>query len=148
VQFLNTKVADSGVAGMEVSVTADIMNGYAKISNALIVGRSSNNEDFLDRMETGPHGVIGPRTEDFTIEDVRFFNFDHWENPGAAIGDCSHCFHPASTDSGARTITVRDVKFDETVPQRIRYQFPFRGIFFDEDGSLTDSDPGSWATAY
>jgi hypothetical protein len=147
VQFLNFKVADNRVGGMEVSLTEDIDNGYAKISDALIVGRSANTEADLDDLEIGPHGIITPRSEGFTVENVQFYNFNHWED-GAALGTCSHCFHAAATDSGARTVTVRQLTFDETVPKRIRYQYPFRAIFYDEDGSLTDQDEHSWATAY
>jgi hypothetical protein len=101
----------------------------------------------LDGLGTGPHGVITPRTENFRIEGTRFYNFDHWSN-GAALGTCSHCFHAAATDSGARTVIVKELEFDSSVPKRIRYQYPFRAIFYDEDGSLTGEGKKSWATPY
>jgi hypothetical protein len=71
----------------------------------------------------------------------------------AALGSCSHCFHPASTDSGGRTTTFSGLWFDDsTVTRRIRYQPPYREIFYDSDGSLTWvkergdlQEPGSWA---
>jgi len=91
--------------------------------------------------------VIGPRTENFVVRNVRFFNYD-W-NAAAAIGTCSHCFHPASTDSGARTVSFENLFFDpETVPRRIRYQKHFKAILYDLDGTLTGKGPGSWATPY
>jgi hypothetical protein len=64
----------------------------------------------------------------------------------AALGSCSHCFHPASTDSGGRTTTFSGLTFDGlTVKRRIRYQPPYREIFYDSDGSLTSLEAGSWA---
>ena len=117
---------------MEYSLTEDIIDGYAKIIGGVVIGKTSNTEESLDL--STPHGIITPRTENFSIEGTRFFNFD-WSNFGsseelgvatdifaAALGTCSHCFHPASTDSGAREIRVSGLYFDEsTVPQRIRY---------------------------
>jgi hypothetical protein len=111
VQWHNFKTADNLEAGMEVSMTEDIVDGYAKIVGGLVVGRTANTEEALDL--TSPKGVICPRTENFTIEGVKFFNFN-WSN-AAAIGTCSHCWHDNNTDSGARTITVSDLYFDETV---------------------------------
>ena len=67
----------------------------------------------------------------------------------AALGSCSHCFHPASTDSGARTIAFSGLSFDAlTVPVKIHYQFPWRDIFYDMDGTLTGLGPKTWATPY
>ena len=55
----------------------------------------------------------------------------------AALGSCSHCFHAADTDSGARTTTFKNVYIDDsTVPRIIKYQYPRRAIFQDLDGGL------------
>jgi len=35
-----------------------------------------------------------------------------------------------------------------TVPKKVWYQYPFRGIWNDQDGSLTGLGANSWATAY
>jgi hypothetical protein len=134
---------------MEYSLTEDIAPGFAKIIGGLVIGRSSNTEEALDNAT--PHGIITPRTENFSIEGTKFYNFDFgnsWSN-AAPLGTCSHCFHPAATDSGARTVKTSGLFFDEaTVPVRIRYQFPYRCIFADQDGTLTDQGPNTWATAY
>jgi len=75
------------------------------------------------------------------------FNFN-W-GTAAGIGTCSHCFHPASTDSGARTTTFEKMFYDEeTVPRRIRYQKHFKAILYDLDGTLTGMGPNSWATPF
>lgn len=80
------------------------------------------------------------------MNNVSFFNFD--QSNSAALGSCSHCFHPASTDSGARTVTFSKLVFDKTVPKRINYQYPRKDIFYDLDGTLTGLGPKTWATPY
>jgi len=118
---------------------------YAQINGALIIGRSNNTDWILEAMN--PHGIITSRQENFAIKNVRFYNFD-WGNT-AALGTCSHCFHDAATDEGARTITTQGFYFDDaTVPRRIRYQTPFKAIFKDLDGTLTGLGANSWATFY
>ena len=102
VEFIDFKTADNKVAGIEVSVSSDMIDGYTKIVDALVVGRSSNADS--STLNSSPHGIITPRTENFTIDGARFYNFDF--AGAAALGDCSHCFHGASTDSGARTYTT------------------------------------------
>jgi len=95
-----------------------MIDGYAKVVNSLHIGKSAFGESDIGL--SSPHGIIGPRSEGFTIEGAKFFNYNF--NEAAALGDCSHCFHPASTDSGARTVTVSGLYFDPTtVPKRIKY---------------------------
>ena len=150
VQFINFKTADNILAGMEYSLTEDIIDGYAKISGGLVIGRTSNTEEALE--SAAPHGIITPRTEGFLIENVKFYNLDWGKEDGdhaAAFGTCSHCFHPAATDSGSRQAKTSGLYFDPaTVPQRIRYQYPFRAIFLDLDGTLTELGENTWATHY
>ena len=80
-----------------------------------------------------------------TVDGTKFFVYN-WNN-AAALGDCSHCFHPAATDSGAREYVVRNLQFND-VAKKIRYQVPYSGIFHDMTGELTGKGPNSWATAY
>jgi hypothetical protein len=78
---------------------------------------------------------------------VSFYSFDFAS--AAAISTCSHCWHDDATDSGARTVRFSQLYFeDETVPRRISYTVPWRGILFDMDGTLTELGPNTWATAY
>ena len=144
VHFIDFKVADNKLAGIEFSETQYVeLDDYTKVVGGLVVGKSANTEEGLD--EASPHGVIGPRSEWFKVENTSFFNFNF--NDAAALGDCSHCWHPSATDMGARTVSTSGLKFDDaTVTKRIKYQYPFRGIFWDLDGSLTGLDANSWAT--
>ena len=144
VRFVGFKTADNLLAGMEVSLSDEFGDDMAQIDGALVVGKSSNTDSTLER--ASPRGIITPRTENFVVKNVNFFNFD-W-NEAAALGSCSHCFHGAATDSGARTVRFSGLQFDSSVTKRIRYQEPHRAIYYDMDGSLTEKGPGSWATPF
>jgi len=37
-------------------------------------------------------GIIGGRRDGLLIDGVKFYNLDWKES--AALGDCSHCYHP------------------------------------------------------
>ena len=145
VRFNNFKTADNLLAGIEFELSHEYFGGpYAGVYNAVIVGKTANTEDKLSW--ASPHGIITPRTDGFTIQGAKFFNFD-W-NDAAGLGSCSHCFHPAATDSGARTVRMSGLVFDASVTKKIKYQEPFKAIFLDEDGSLTGKGAGTWATPY
>lgn len=109
-----------------------------------MVGRTNNTEWKLDA--SSPHAVIGPRTERFIIQNMRFYNYN-WNN-AAVLGSCSHCYHPQATDSGARTIHTRNLTFDATVERRIKYGYPYKAIFRDHDGTLTGKGANSYASFF
>lgn len=144
IRMNNFKTSDNILAGIEVSLSDAVADNMAQIKKAVVVGRSANTEPVLDA--ASPHGIITPRTENFTISEARFYNYD-W-NTAAALGSCSHCFHDGATDSGARTVSFSGLYFDETVKRRIKYQFPFHAIYFDKDGTLTGKGPNTWATPH
>jgi len=129
---------------MEMSETDFVEDGWSKIVGGFVVGKSANTEEALDRKS--PKGITCARTENMSIEGVRFYNFNF--NHAAALGTCSHCWHDNNTDSGARTITVSDLGFDDTVWQRVIYTTPFRTIFHDKTGSLTGEGENSWFVPY
>jgi len=141
VEWRNFKMADNGVSQMEWST----LNSEVKATNislvnkALIIGRTENG------VPGSTYGIIGPRSNFFTINDVKFFNIDA---TGGALGDCSHCEIKYSTDSGARTYFTSKLSFDASVKRKILYRYPYRGIYSDLDGTLTGLGAGSWATAY
>lgn len=143
VRFENFKVADNLIAGIEFSNTDQTMDGTAQINGAVVIGRSVNADS--KTTSTFSHGIITPRYENFQVHYANFHNFDVAGK--AAIGSCSHCFHPAATDSGARTVTFSHLQFDN-VSKKIKYQYPRKDIFYDLDGSLTGLGPKSWATPY
>lgn len=143
VRFEEFRLADNILAGAEFEFTNQVKDDRVQVNNTLIVGKTSNTESGLDA--ASPHGIISPRTEYFTVRNVRFHNFNF--NNAAALGDCSHCFHSAATDSGARTTKTIGLQFFN-VDKRIKYQFPYNGIYNDLDGSLTGLGANTWATFY
>ena len=114
---------------MEMSrVDDNKADGWAKIIGGLVVGKSENTEEALDKVS--PVGVRTPRTEYFTMTGVKFYNYN-W-NAAAGMHTCSHCWHDNNTDSGGRHVTVADLYFDAaTVNKHVLYTTPFRTIFFD-----------------
>lgn len=144
VRLENFKVADNLLAGIEFELTDTLRTGYCQINGALVIGRSDNADALTNN--TDSQGVVGPRTEGFLVNNVKFYNFDIAGK--SAIGSCSHCFSPPSTDSGARTVNFSNIYFDSSVTIKIRYEIPRRDIFYDIDGSLTGLGAGSWATPY
>jgi hypothetical protein len=149
VKFYNFKAADNARVDLEMTFPDYYGENKAMIDGALVIGKSSNfdpNPDNDEKLRTSsPRGVEMAAREYFNVKNVRFFNFDF--NDAAAIGTCSHCTQPE--DKGARTARTEKLWFDdETVPRRITYNFPGKGIIHDLDGTLTDKGPGSWATAY
>jgi hypothetical protein len=127
------------------------MTGYygdntAQIDGALVIGKSSNVDPVWDMInDVSPRGIYLAAREDMVVKNVKFYNFDF--NWAAAFGTCSHCTQPE--DKGTRTSTVSNIWFDDaTVPRRIKYDFPFRHIIYDLDGTTTGKGEGSWATFY
>ena len=143
-RFINFKIADNILAGIEVELSNTLVDGYARVDNALVVGYTENADDFT--MSSDSRGIIGPRTENFLVNNVRFYNFD--KAGKAALGTCSHCFSLPSTDSGGRTLTVSNLFFASSVSRRIHYQAPRREIIYDKDGTLTGLGAKTWATPY
>jgi len=142
----NFKTADNLLAGIEFERTDMSFEDGAMVKGGLIVGMSNNHEKRLDEIKRySPHGIIGPRSENFTVDGTSFFNFNI--HNASALGSCSHCYHDQATDSGVRELHYKNLKFDDaTVPRRIRYGYPYKAIFKDLDGSLTGLGPNTWAT--
>ena len=129
VVFRNITVADCP-AGIEFEWTTTSVadKDVCRVEDSVVIGRSNGNAG------SSTHGIVAPKSDLFWINNVRFYNF---QNGAAALGDCSHCDTPDS-DSSARTTRISNLYFDPTVDARIRYRWPFKGIFHDLDGTLTE----------
>jgi hypothetical protein len=88
------------------------------------------------------HGIVAPQSDLWFVTNARFYNF---KNGAAALGDCSHCETPKA-DSGARTTRFSQLKFTN-VDHRIKWRWPFKGIFHDLDGTLTEQGAESYVSA-
>lgn len=144
VRLNNFKVADNLLAGIEFEITDAFGREMARVNNALVVGRTNNTHPLIEAATS--RGIIAPRSDDFLIENSRFYNWDWGES--AAFGSCSHCWHLSSTDSGARTTATRNITIDDSVTRIFNFGYPDRAIFEDLDGSLTGKGPMSYATPY
>jgi len=142
VTFNNFKVADNGIAGVEFAEIEDVVDGYAKLENSVIVGNTGLNDADGVLAGSSVKGFIGPKTEFFGMTNVAFHNFDFGSS--GALSTCSHCFHHASSRSGGLTYTTSGLSFTNC-NKRIWYQEPFREIIHDLDGSLTGLGADSWA---
>jgi hypothetical protein len=127
----NFKVADNLRCGLKWSAPdASVMKlVISYIDGALIIGKSGNTEDALDK--GAPIGLITPRGNEYwSAKNINFYSFN-FATVVPAIEDCSHCEFADSTDSGARTVTVSGLKFDSTIVKKVRYNMYWRGIFYD-----------------
>jgi hypothetical protein len=84
VKFIDFKLADNLKAGIEISFLEGDRT-QAGIHNSTIVLRSGN---YVGGGEDA-RGIITAKTENFTIKNVTFVNFN--VNTSAALGTCTHC---------------------------------------------------------
>jgi hypothetical protein len=121
--FRNFKMADHKICSVEFSALEGLhANDYAKLENSVIVGNTGLNDDDGILARSTIWGFIGPRQEYMVVDGVGFYEFANTGSLSGAIGTCSHCFHDNSADSGGRTVTFRNLTFDDaTVPKRIYY---------------------------
>jgi len=87
VKFNNFKAADNRETGIQMSQTFLIGNYSGVFGNNLVVGQSNNTEPAL--LRSNPTGVVGPRTENWVANGIKFYNFNWGE--AACFGSCSHC---------------------------------------------------------
>lgn len=163
VRFVNITTVDHILGGIEINRVVDNIRddtfGGPYIDGALVIGRSYKSEGVPETFmgtaqDSGfsasglsPHGIITPQSDFYRVKNVKFYNFNF--NSAAALGSCSHCFKEPATDSDGRTIKFEGLYFDDmmggmSVTKKIRYQFPYKSIFYDVDGTLT-GDAGGWA---
>jgi hypothetical protein len=142
IQFVNITAIDNILAGIEISVSDNSPEGMHLINGALAVGLSQNPYNTQRFQDGASKGVITPKTENFLVTNVDFYNYN---GNMVAIGTCSHCEHAAATDSGARTVHFQGLSF-HNVTQRVWFNIPQRCILRDDDGTLTGLSGGGTVT--
>ena len=153
VQMLNITAFDNVNAGIEINKVkvADGVPSIPQIKDSFIAGYTTELQELCTTRYNMRGGIITSRKEYTWIDGVTFMNMDKPQGIGcddrdhgyAAIGTCSECHITCFTDSGARTTFVKNLQFIR-VDKRIKYNYPWRAIIRDEDGSLTGSK--GWAT--
>jgi hypothetical protein len=137
IRFKNFKVLDNKRGGIEVSVI-DAPYGGPRIQESAIIAYSKI-PNRIQTLEAG--GVVTPRSENFRVEDVQFYNFDSPQIP--AIESCSKCNLSPTENQGGYTTNFAKLTFVNS-PYRVRFQTPRKDIYFDEDNTLTGIK-GGWA---
>jgi hypothetical protein len=139
VVFRHITVADNKLAGFEferIELSGEDKMSACYAEDLFVVGRSTGNPG------EAKHGIVAPQSDYLKVSNARFYNFDSSRGE-AALGDCSHCDTPKH-DSNTRTTRFEGLSFTN-VDRRILWNWPFKGIFHDLDGSLTGS-AGSYAS--
>mmetsp|Transcript_27798 Transcript_27798/g.24414 ORF Transcript_27798/g.24414 Transcript_27798/m.24414 type:complete len:685 (+) Transcript_27798:1989-4043(+) len=144
VTFTNMVGADNMRACIEISVGNEAPPRSWYVSDAWCIGQTEYSIDDSLYQSRRVMGLITPKRDWFLAENIRFFNYT---GSMTAIEHCSHCEYNPDTDSGGRVVYVRDLSFDDaTVEHRLRYNIPYRGIFVDEDGTLSGTGTKSSLT--
>lgn len=137
----NITVADNANSGIEferIHLSPEFIN-ECNATDLTVIGVSNGNPG------RSTHGIVAPQSDLWKVSNARFYNF---QNGAAALGDCAHCETPKA-DSGTRTTRFENLYFDDsTVDARIRWRWPFKGIFHDEDGTLTKQGANSYVSAH
>lgn len=136
----NMTVADNHEAGIELEwiLLGAEHKDVCRVEDSVVIGSSNGNPG------SATHGIVAPKSDLWFVTNVRFYNFF---DGAAALGDCSACETP-DTDSGARTTRFSNLYFDASVGKRIAWRWPFKGIFHDLDGTLTEQGENSYVGAY
>ena len=134
VRFIDFKVADNKVAGIELTYT-HYTKWYetTKVVDALIIGNSGNTENAC----AGTIGLHTPQTDGLFVDGAKFYNFDDTMSP---LGDLSHSFKTPTRDLGARLTKLQRLEFGNS-HKKINWGYPPTGFFEILDSSLTGS-PG------
>ena len=136
VHFNDFKMADNLQAGIEVTYMQWSQQYVStRISNAFILGKSSNNSgdtyaDFI--------GVITPQSDGMVLDGVTYYNFDA---DMYTLGDESRSDLSGFADWGGRMHKLRNITFGELTVQNteIKWKYPYRGYYELEDNTLTGS---------
>jgi hypothetical protein len=165
VRFTNITAVDNTLGGFEVNRIIDVRDdptASPQIDGGVFVGRSHKTiadpttfqgvaqDDALklSAANISPCGVITPQADFFKVKNIKFFNYDF--NQAAPLCSCSHCFKPPATDSDGRTVHFEGLSFSNTdTPNAlIRWQEPFKSIFYDADGSIAPTNgAGGWVVS-
>lgn len=127
IELVDMKLSDNNI-GIQFHLT-NFSREPVVLSNALIVGNSLGNIT-----NDSSIGLITPRTHNFAVEGVSFYNFYHGMT---AIQSCSQCELPQYLVTGGIITSFTSVVFANISGSYISWNTPLREIFLDLDGSLT-----------
>ena len=131
-QYIST--ADNLVSGIEIASTYYL----GKLTTSLVIGVSKVMApyDITQNGSLNIRGIVTPRMDNFEIDRIYLFNFD--KTNIYAFGDCGGCTNTGSSaDSGGRSIKMRNIGYDITATNRIKWSTHRNAIFLDIDGTFS-----------
>jgi len=146
----DTIAVDHINSGIEVSSTKELVKYVQElndqtnplrrgmITDCTIIGKSNTLSTHIPLTSPKTRGIVTPRMDNYLVKNIDFFNFS--EVNTYAFGDCGRCeVSWCCTDSGARTIDVENIRYNDSVPgdKYLKWNYPFKGIFRDRDGSMS-----------
>jgi len=89
-------------------------------------------------------GLFGPQNEYFYVKGATFVNYGE----AGAISSCAKCDSHTDMKQGGFTARFEGLRFVNS-PRRVKWTAPYKQIFWDLDGTLTDQPgTGGWLTPY
>ena len=144
VEFNNFFIADSYIAGIQISDTQMTYIDGMKVSGCLIIGYSLNINNNYE-IHNNAMGLITPRTDNLYVSNVTFFNFTATCHMRALLS-CSKCNTWDLSITGGKS-TKFDLLSFNNVDQRISWGGYGKEVYIDLDGSLSGA-PNNMITTY
>lgn len=121
VKIRNATVVDNILAGIEFEKTLVEEHNKTEVIGGRVIAHSNSPDfDTSSVLNATLLGIIAPRTDWLHINGPKFYRYSG--SLHGALSTCSHCFHGAATDSGARTIFTEGLSFDtDSSSHRIHY---------------------------
>eukprot|EP00638_Chattonella_subsalsa_P015791 CAMPEP_0117829880 /NCGR_PEP_ID=MMETSP0949-20121206/8130_1 /TAXON_ID=44440 /ORGANISM="Chattonella subsalsa, Strain CCMP2191" /LENGTH=3868 /DNA_ID=CAMNT_0005670717 /DNA_START=230 /DNA_END=11837 /DNA_ORIENTATION=- len=148
----------NGQFGKKLGSLHWINSKYVENGGAQVHWIKLENEDFLwnphyldsvlvgslTGQRTSRLGVWAPQDEFYYISGITFVNF---VGSSAAISGCNACETDTKRNQGAYTYRFDRLKF-VNVDQKTKWNWPYKDIFWDLDGTLTDQPNGTVTPYY
>lgn len=145
VEFNNFLIAESGLAGIQISQTNFTSEDQALINGSIIVGLS-NNPDPNPTKYNQSVGIVTPRTDFLLVNNVTFYNFIAAYNMTALLS-CSVCWHPKLKITGGKTTKFSNLAFNN-VSRKIVWNGTREEVYVDLDGSLMGTGQSNMLTPW
>ena len=137
-------IADSKVAGIDISTSDHAYVDQPLINGSLIVAVSRGNAEEFSKYENA-RGIITPRTDGLLVNDIQLHNFAGLNM--SAFESCSKCWHPKLMISGGKITKFSKITLVNTT-KMVKWMGLRREVFIDLDGSLTGEIGGGITPAY
>ena len=137
VQLANLQFADNFNMGLEWAVYDGVAQGRApQVLNGLFIGGTTT-------LPEGAYAINLPQAEGVQVVNTTFINW----GPVAAVLTCDVCWSEAEASQSGFTIRTSGIKSINSA-QLIQFQYPYKDIILDQDGTLTGVVGGTLTNNY